>query len=302
MNFRQLEVFRAMMDAGTTTGAAKLLSLSQPAVSQHLSQLESELGLVLFVREHGRLVPTKQAMSLFDDVAFAFEGFERVLNLARDIRGGGVGMMRIAAPFSLCECLVPRIVSVLLSSHPNMRFTVELGRYESIIGQVAARQVDLGIVKEPVQHPGVSLIPMLDSEAVCALPAGHPLAAKKKLDLDDLLGEPLIMLGRRKSWRHEIDAVFRRRNVIPNIRLETHSVGAACGFVAGGVGLAVVPELLGAQYAGRDIVLRPFAPTIIHKFAVAYPSTLNNVDLAEQFADHARRIAADIIAAARTGG
>lgn len=299
MNFRHLEVFRAMMDAGTTVGAAKKLGLSQPSISQHLAQLETELGLVLFVRERGRLVPTEQALSLYDDVAYAFEGFERVMNLARTIRRHDVGLMRIGAPFSMCESLVPRLVARFSEDHPNVRFTVELGRYETLIGLVAARNVDLAVLKEPVQHPGVSVCPFLDSEAVCAMPADHPLAAKERLEFTDMSGEPLIMLGRRKAWRHELDAIFRRRNLIPNVRLETHSVGAACGFVAGGVGLAVVPEILAAQYVNRGIVLRPFTTPFLHRFVIGFPSTLNNSETAIAFAEMAREIAGDIIAGSR---
>lgn len=299
MNFRQLEVFRATMDAGTTVGAAKQLSLSQPAVSQHLAQLETELGLVLFVRERGRLVPTQQALALYDDVAYAFEGFERVMNLAQTIRRQDVGVVRIGAPFSMCESLVPRIVARFAETRPNIRFSVELGKYETLIGHVAARQVDLAFLKEPLQHPGVSVCPFLDSDAVCAMPSSHPLAKKERLDFPDLSGEPLIMLGRRKAWRHEIDTIFRKGNLVPNIRLETHSVGAACGFVAAGVGLAVVPELLAAQYVNRGIVLRPFTTSFVHRFVIGFPSTLNTGEMAATFAELARDIAGEIIEAAR---
>ncbi len=299
MNFRQLEIFRAMMDVGTTVGAAKQLGLSQPAVSQNLAQLETDLGLVLFARESGRLVPTEQAMALYDEVAYAFEGFERVMNLAQTFRRHDIGHVRIGAPFSMCECLVPRIVARFSKIHPNVRFTVELGRYETLIGLVAARHVDLAVLKEPIRHPGVSTSPLLDSDAVCAMPSDHPLARKRRLDFTDLAGEPLIMLGRRKAWRHEIEAIFRKRNLIPSIRLETHSVGAACGFVAASVGLAVVPEILAAQYVNRGIVLRPFTTSFLHRFVIGFPSTLNNSDMAASFAEMAREVAEDIVAESR---
>lgn len=299
MNFRQLEVFRAMMDVGTTVGAAKQLDLSQPAISQHLSQLEAELGLVLFVRERGRLVPTEQALALYDDVAYAFEGFERVMNLAQTIRRHDVGILRIGTPFSMCEALLPRVVARVAEGHPNVRFAIEMGRYETLVSLVAARNVDLAVLKLPIQHPGVSTLPLLDSESVCAMPADHPLAAKQRLDFTDMSGVPLIMLGRRTSWRHELEGIFRRGNLIPNVRLDTHSAGAACGFVAGGVGLAVVPEILGAQYVNRGIVLRPFTTSFVHRYVIGFPSTLNNVEMATGFAETARKVADDILAVSR---
>ena len=63
MNFRQLEIFRAVMDTGSATAAARLLGLSQPAVSRQLMQLETEVGLDLFARERGKLIPTAHAVA-----------------------------------------------------------------------------------------------------------------------------------------------------------------------------------------------------------------------------------------------
>lgn len=300
MNYRQLEVFRAVIDAGSATAAARVLGLSQPAVSQQLAQFESELGIDLFVRERGRLVPTSQAAELYDEVAFAFEGVERVINLVRKMRTHNTGTLRIAAPYSMCEALLPRLIARFAASRPHLRYAVELGSYEAIIGMVAKRVVDVGIVKEPVEHPGISTHPLIDSEAACALPRGHKLAARRRIEIKDLAGEPLVLLGRHTPWRYEIHAIFRRHGLLPNVRIETHSVGAVCGFVAGGLGVAIVPELLGAQFASRGIVLRPLGLQIKHCFAIAYPKGLQRGGLVAEFARTAHRVAQEITKAARS--
>jgi len=298
MNYRQLEVFRSVMDAGSATAAARLLDLSQPAVSQQLAQLESELGIPLFVRERGRLVPTSQATALYDEVAFAFEGVERVINLVRKMRMHNTGTLRIAVPYSFCETLLPRVIARFAADRPQLRYAVELGRYENILTMVAKREVDVGIVKEPVEHPGISTLPLIDSETACAMPRGHPLAAKSRIELRDLGNESLVLLGRHTPWRSEIQGIFRRHGLSPNVRVETHSVGAACGFVAGGMGVTIVPEVLGAQYADRGIVLRPLSLPIRHRFALAYPKGQER-GLVTEFARSARRVAQEIIRAAR---
>ncbi len=299
MLYRQLEVFRAVMDLGTATAAAQRLEMSQPAVSQHLAQLEGELDIVLFVREHGRLSPTEQAHDLYDEVAYAFEGLERVTNLARNIRSRSIGTLRIAVPYSMCEALVPRMLARFAAENPDVRYAVEVATYETIVAKVAAREVDLGVARAPLDHPGLSLHPILDSPAVCALPENHPLTAKKRLDLIDLVGVPLIMIGRHRPWRHEIDTLFRKHNQIPNVRLETHAVGAACGFVASGIGVSIVPEILALQFLHRGIVLRPLQPALIHQFVVAFPTSLRISSLAERFADDMRAVAAEYITEAR---
>ena len=300
MLYRQLEVFRAVIDAGTATGAAKLLDMSQPAVSQHLAQLEEALGVVLFARSGGRLAPTEQALAIYDEVTFAFEGVERVINLAQSFRTSSSGTLRIAVPHSMCVSLLPRIVARFSAEHPNVRFAVELATYETIVAMVAARRVDLGVAKLPIQHPGVSTQPILDSPLICAVPANHPLATVPRIRMADLKGQPLIMIGHHKPWRHEIDAHFRRNGLAPNVRLETHAVHAACGFVGAGVGIAIVPELLAVQFADRGIALKSLSPTFVHKFVIAYPSALKMSALAERFARDMRAVAEETLGV--TGG
>lgn len=299
MNYRQLEVFRTVMDTGSATAAARRLDLSQPAVSQHLAQLESELGIDLFVRERGRLTPTGNATALYDEVAFAFEGVERVINLVRKMRTHNTGTLRIAAPYSFSEAFLPRLIARFAEGRSQLRYAVELGRYEAILGMVAKREVDVGIVKEPVDRPGISTHPLVESPGVCVLPRGHKLAALRRIELKQLAAEPLVLLGRQAPWRYEIHAILRRHGLTPDVRIETHSVGAVCGFVAGGLGLAIVPELLGAQFIDRGIVLRPLAVSISHRFAVAYPKGSQRGGLVGEFAKTARRVAQEIIREAR---
>jgi DNA-binding transcriptional LysR family regulator len=291
MNYRQLEIFRAVVDTGSATAAARLLELSQPAVSRQLAQIEADLGLELFARERGRLTPTAQALTLYGEAALAFEGLERVLNVAARLRSHQVGTLRVAAPYSAGEALLPLALSRLSASHRNLRYTLQVGNYETIAGLIARREADVGIVKEPLANPGVATLPLADSPVVCAIPPGHRLAGSRTITVDMIAGEPLILIGRNAPWRHDIHALFRRSGHQPLIRLETHAVGAACGFVTEGMGIAIVPLLLAAQYAGRGIVLRAFAADITHQFAVAYPAGLRRGGLIDEFVTAARSAA-----------
>jgi DNA-binding transcriptional LysR family regulator len=301
VNMRQLEVFRAVMDSGTATAAARDLVMSQPAVSQHLAQLEEELDIDLFARERGRLKPTEQGIVLYDEIAFAFEGLERVRNLARSIRSHHTGTFRIATPNSFCDALLPKILARFCTDHPDLRYAVELGSYAEIVDMVAARKVDVGIAKEPLKHPGITTHSLTKSRPVCAMPPTHPLARCKRIALADLADEPLIMLGQFQSWRHEIDVVFRRSNIFPEIRLETHSVSAACGFVRGDIGIAIVPELLAAQYADDALVIRPLAASFRHHFVAVLPAGSRHPALSLQFIKDFRTVATQEIKRANAG-
>lgn len=270
--FRQIEVFRAVIEAGGATEAAQRLGLSQPAVSQQIARLEAALGIDLFVRAHGRMTPTEPALALYDEARQAFDGIDRLVNLARDMRGLGRGLLRIAAPHSLGPGRVARAMARLAAARPGVRFDLRLGTYERIVSLVAARQADLGVVKVPVMHPGVETLPLAESGLVAGVAQGSLLARRNRLGLTDIAREGLVMLGRGRPWRDEIDLVFRRAGLAARVAVETQSVAAALGLAAAGLGVAVVPRWVAEDCAPPAVALVPLDVPIRHAFAVAFTS------------------------------
>lgn len=301
MDYRQMAVFRAVMDAGSASAAARQLGLSQPAVSRQVAQLEAALDIDLFARERGRLLPTAHATELYRELAHAFEGLERVFNAVRRMRDNNTGTLRIAAPHSFCEVLLPRIVARLAAAHPGLRYAVELGSYEAIAAMVAKREVDVGILKEPVTHAGLSTLPLADCAVACVLPARHRLAQARHIAAAALAHEPLVMLGRNAGWLQQLRSLLQGAGRAPTVRLHTHAVGAACGFAANGLGIALVPELLGAQYLSRGVVLRPLTERIEQHFAVAFPKGLQRAGLVAKFRQAAVQVARALLREARRG-
>lgn len=269
---RQLDVFRSVMETGSATLAARQLGLSQPSVSRYLAQLQEEIGLVLFRRQNGKLVPTSHAVSLHQEAVQALQSIDRFFNLTERLRAHDAGVLRIAAPNSFCEAFVPRIIARLVERHRNLRYSVEIARYREIEAMLLKREVDLGILRAPVTHEGLAAEPLAQCHSVCALPAAHPLAERALITIEELAGEPLILLGRNTPPRLELDVQLRRARKVPVVRMNTQSVSSACGFVASGLGIAVLPELLAVQFASRNLVLRPLEPAIVHEFVIASPA------------------------------
>lgn len=301
MDFRQLEVFRAVMESGSATAAAKLLQMSQPAVSRHLSQMEAELGLELFIRGGGRLRPTADAAALYDEALLAFESIERVLNLARRMRGGDSGVLRVAAPFAFGEALLPRAVAELARTRHHLRYAVEFGSYEAIATMVAKRQVDIGLLKQPLAHPGIATLPLLECGTVCVLPKGHRLARADAVSIDALSREPLVLLGRDTAWRSDLQALLRAAQRTPVVRVDTHSASAVCAFVAHGLGVSVLPAVLAAQFVAQGLVLRPLQAPMRHRYVIGCASALQGTALVEAFARAARAAAKALVDTAAAG-
>ena len=290
---RGLEVFCAVIEAGGVTAASGRLGMSQPAVSQQIAKLEDHFRLTLFVREHGRMRATETALTLYEEATQALDGMERVLSLARDIRGLDRGTLRVAAPHSASSTYLPRALKALMADRPNLRVSVQLGTYEHIIGLVAAREVDIAIAKAPVTNEGVETIPISRSPLVAVMRRTHPLALATSGGIAELAREPLILIGRGKPWRDEIDARFRGAAVVARVAVETQSVETACAFAAEAFGVAIVPQWLAVGSANSDLSLVPLDLDIRHEFVVAFPVRTRRRELAVDFADACRKATTD---------
>ncbi len=291
---RGLEVFCAVIESGGVTAASAQLGLSQPAVSQQIAKLENHFGLTLFVREHGRMRATETALTLYEEASQAFDGMERVLNLARDIRSLDRGTLRIGAPHSASSTYLPRAVKTLVSERPNLRVNVQLGTYEHLVALVAAREVDIAIAKAPITNAGVETISINKSPLVAVMREEHPRARDRSIGIAELAREPLVLIGRGRPWRDEIDARFRGAAVVPRVAVETQSVETACAFAAEGFGVAIVPQWLAAGLARPGVTLVPLDLDIRHEFLVAFPVRSRRRNLALDFAEACRKASAGI--------
>ena len=125
MNLRQIEVFRAVMLAGSVTDAARLLHVSQPGISRMLAHIELQLGLRLFERKKGRLLPTPEAQALYAEVSEVYGGIRRVTERADELKSGARLSLRVLASPSTALVAVPRAVAALASEFPAARIYLE---------------------------------------------------------------------------------------------------------------------------------------------------------------------------------
>ena len=283
IGLRALRSFQAIVKTGSVTAAARQMGLTQPAVSRLLAQLEEAIGFELFHRDRGRLVPTADGLILFDEVDMALGGVDRVYGLVRDIADFRVGQLKLVAPPSFSEGVLPDIVTAFLGRFPDIHLTIESRSVETAKSMIANRTVDGGFVKLPLDRPDLRPEKVVTSETVCVIPRGHALAAHDILDPATLRSEPLILLGLGRSSRAQVEAAFAEAGVRPNVRVETHTIGSACGLAARGVGIAIVNELLARSYIRNATVVRSFAPRMAQDYAFVTSALTAPTRLAQEF-------------------
>ncbi|HEV7415995.1 MAG TPA: LysR substrate-binding domain-containing protein, partial [Tianweitania sediminis] len=125
---------------------------------------------------------------------------------------------------------------------------------------VAAQQIDIGLSVLPSDHPHVDAEIIMRFDMICILPAGHPMAERNAIALDDLRNEPFISLARDDCSLMTIDRAFQVRGVQKRTAIEVPLSETICGFVANGVGVSVVPPFVGLDYSPTQLVRRKLVP------------------------------------------
>ena len=172
LTHRHVEVFRAVMTAGSVTGAAEALFTSQPTISRELSRMESLLRLALFDRVRGRLQPTAQAYALFDEVQRSYAGLERVADTALRLRQFTEGQLSLACLPAFSHALLPGACARFQAAHPGV--SVSVNPYESPLleERLAAQAHDLGLT----EHDGA----LAGAQAVAAAGARRGRRAARR--------------------------------------------------------------------------------------------------------------------------
>lgn len=291
MNLKQLEAFKAIMATGSTIGAATRMGLSQSAVSRLLSQFEEALGFALFLRRKGRLTATPEAEELLHEVDTLVDNMQRVERLAGELRLGrsARSLLRVAVPTSMAQHLLPRIIAEFLRDREDTVVELLTGSYDALERAVLDRSADFAFVRLPTEQQDFDIIPVLETEGVCVMPRGHALCDKEVITPEDLRDTPLVLLGRQRNLRNELDQVFRAAHITPNVRVEVHAVSGACALVAEGIGVSIINGLLASDFSYLPIERRPFRPVLPYAFGLAWRNDVPRSRVASAFAELLRQ-------------
>jgi DNA-binding transcriptional LysR family regulator len=256
---RDIEVFRAVMRAGTTSKAAALLSVSQPAVSQSIRKLENASELRLFERIRGRLVPTPEAHALIVEVDRCFAGFEIIEHRIRSLKSFGLGRLAVASFPALGTGFMPRAIAAfdLQSRRAQMSFQIMSSR--EVLQQVSAGQLDFGLMADELSVAGLEHSQFVSVPGVIVMPRDHPLASRRIIQPRDLAEHAFIALNPEDASRRRLEQTLAVDGIVPRAILETPYSNSVCELALRGVGMGMVHPIIALDYLERGLILRPLA-------------------------------------------
>lgn len=293
MNIRQVEIFRAVMQSGSVTGAARLLAVSAPAVSRMLRHTEDQLGYPLFERRAGRLLPTPEAEALWGEADTALAGLQRVATLAAALGAGGGSVLQVAANPSLGASLLPEALRRFRRASPHARLDIVTTEHLAVVERVVLRRAELGVSQFPAGHPLVRERCLGQFPMRLAVPAASPLAQMELVPLALAAAQPHVAYGDATPIGAIIAAHLARHGLRRRAAVTVRYPMIACNFVAAEAGVAFVDAFMAMEPQRPGLVFRPVAPAPETGLYIASHADRPLSQAARGFARAVEQIAAD---------
>ena len=260
----RLQVLCEVLRRGSFSSAAEALSYTQSAVSQAIARLESETGTPLVIRDRRGVRPTAAGATLADHAELIFAQIEAAETDLAAVLGVRGGRLRVASFPSAGATLMPQAVAIFRRGHPDITLTLAEGEPEEVAPRLQAGEFDLALLfKLPGVGEGLDAglrtVPLLEDPMHVALPADHPLAAKRALMLADLRDEEWVQTSEPSPCARHVVRLCLTAGFEPKVSFESDDYETVQGLVAAGVGVGLIPRLaLTRVHPG--IVVRELSP------------------------------------------
>lgn len=266
MRLRHIEIFNAVMQTGSISAAARLINVTQPAVSRTLQHAELQLGFALFKRARGRLTPTNEALALLPHVEKLFEQLDEVQRLAASLRHGeAADKIQVFSVFALSREVLPHAVAGFHRKYPKVRVDVQALHTPQVVSGLLLQEADVGFVISAVGHPGLEHEPLAELDMYCVLPRGllpPSRVHEAGMTLQDLAGLPMVALDGRDPLGLRVHQACREHGIglTPMVTVQTYH--AALAMAEYGLGAAIIDRCTANAADPRKVHVVPLVPRI----------------------------------------
>lgn len=280
MQFQQLAYFVAVARSRHFTQAADRLGVAQPTLSKQIRVLENSLGTALFIRDRGGIGLTSAGEALLPHAERILVDVDTAQRAVHEVAGLRRGRVRLGATPSLCDGLLPDVLTSFHSAHPDLELEVREAGSPLLTRDLLRGRLDLALVIVPLRPDATELetTPVMRERLVLAAPTDSTLP--DEVDVADLRDLPLVMFREGYDLREVTMQTCRQAGFTPHLAVEGGEMSAVLRFVQAGLGHAVVPEMVMASRPGlRSIRLR--RPSLRREIALAHrPGSLQLAALA----------------------
>jgi DNA-binding transcriptional LysR family regulator len=276
MDLHQLRYFVAVAERLHFAEAAESVHVSQPGLSQQIKALEEELGVLLLERTKRTVTLTEAGKYFLEEAKLTLEHAERAKVVAQKVARGKLGTVRIgyvhSVPFS---GLLANLASVFRKCAAGVHLEFAEADSSDQMNRLVEGELDLGFIRLPLEDvpPEILVTTVMQEKILVALNRHHALAKKKKVLCAELKDEQLVLYARpdgKSALDEHVKAIAQKGGFDLRVAQTAEKLTAIIGLVAGGSGIAIVPESLRYMHV-PSVVFRPLADIQrVSELAVAY--------------------------------
>lgn len=259
MNFQQLRSLVTLIETGLNVSrTAERLHLVQSAISQHINQLEEELGAELFVRHGKRLVGLTEVGEHVERYARqALADSHNILEVSREHRQRTSGVLRIGTTHTQARYVLPPVIKAFTAAYPEVELQIHQGTPQQLVGMAVQNTVDLSICTEALaEHPELTAIPCYKWNRCLIATPEHPLIKLRRLTLRALCDYPIITYVFGFTGRGHFSDAFAKAGLKPRIVLSAADTDVIKTYVREGMGVGIIACLAYAPKQDGDLAMR----------------------------------------------
>ncbi len=270
MELRQLRYFLAVAEELNFTAAARKQFVSQPPLSRQIKMLEEEIGASLFYRDKRHVKLTQVGEVLAEKVRKILLHIDALPVIAKQTTDGITGLMRLGFISSAMDSLLPEAVTTFVHKYPEINLELVPGGTGTQLRRIKDGQIDIAVLQlfnsETIElkEPGLKAELFYQEPYILAIPKGHTLEISKKVQIADLLNEPLIVWPKDSHpiLYETIVEAFTQKGLKPKIVQQILGKTNVLSLVAAGLGIAFVPAS-SSKTQRTDIVFLPLKDYMI---------------------------------------
>ena len=251
MTLDALRCFCAVIDRGSFRLAGDAVHRSQPAVTQQIQGLERELGQVLLDRRS--CTPTPAGRVVYERGSKLLLGAESLRTEVADFDESDSHELLVGTSDTNALYFLPRHVRAFAQAMPRTRLVVHCRSSDAVADEVQRGDLDLGIVTLPTDREGLETRQLFEQKLVLVVPKGHAIAKQRGTTLSRLRSETFILLPDDTRTGRLLSGYFRRNNFEPRIIMDSGSFEVIKQYVASGVGLSIIPEMVLRPHDRQEI-------------------------------------------------
>jgi DNA-binding transcriptional LysR family regulator len=242
MELRQLEMFIAVADNSSFTGAGRHLHVAQSAVSRQIGLLEYELGERLFKRVNKKIFITPAGEAFLKYARRIFQDLRNAALEVSEISRLEWGHLRIGAGMMACIYTLPPVLEEFKALHPRIEIEVATGSTDVLLSKLRGNAIEIGVFTLPIRGADLEVIPLCEEEMVVVVSGKHPTLSKKSwVTAEEIPKHPLILFPKEAYTRRVLDEFFKKAGIVPRLLMESENVATIKPLVKINLGISIIP-------------------------------------------------------------